>query len=123
MSHPDLHDDRPGTKKITFYDLRATGITWEALAKTEFLAIMQRAGHRESKTTLGYIREAEAVGIDAGQPFPPLPPDLIVATDNGHNRRARAAGLSTLPLKAGNSAGRVGRFLASPRGFEPLLQP
>jgi integrase len=119
----DLHDDRPGTKKVTFYDLRATGITWEALAKTEFLAIMQRAGHRESKTTLGYIREAEAVGIDAGEPFPALPLSLIVATDTGHNRKARALGLSTPPLNAGNSAGRVGCRVASPRGFEPLLQP
>ena len=45
----DLHDDRPGTKKVTYYDLRATGITWEALAKTEFLSIIQRAGHRESR--------------------------------------------------------------------------
>jgi integrase len=121
VDRANLHDDRPGTKKITFYDLRATGITWEALANTEFLAIMQRAGHRESKTTLGYIREA--VGIDAGQPFPPLPPDLVLATDNGHNRAARAAGLTTLAPKAGNSAARVGRRVASPRGFEPLLQP
>jgi hypothetical protein len=115
LDRADLQEDRPGTKKITFYDLRATGITWEALAKTEFLMIMQRAGHRESKTTLGYIREAEAVGIDAGQPFPPLPPDLIVATDNGHNRKARALGLTTPPLNAGNSAGRVGRQVVSPR--------
>ena len=119
VERADLHDDRPTTKKITFYDLRATGITWEALAKTEFLAIMQRAGHKESKTTLGYIREAEAVGLEVGDPFPVLPLSLIVATDTGHTRR----GLTTPALKAGNSASGVGRRVASPRGFEPLLQP
>jgi integrase len=49
--------------RFTLYDLRATGITWEALAGTERLTIMQRAGHEDSKTTLGYVREADAVGL------------------------------------------------------------
>jgi integrase len=79
----DLHRKTEGTKRITFYDLRATGITWEALAKTEMLTIMQRAGHDEPKTTLGYIREAEAVGYDAGVPFPPLPESLEKASGKG----------------------------------------
>jgi hypothetical protein len=51
-------------------DLRATGITWEALAKTELLTIMQHAGHTEPKTTMGYIREAEAVGLEVGSRSP-----------------------------------------------------
>jgi len=52
---------------------------------------------RESKTTLGYIGQSKAVGIDAGQPFPGLPLSLIVATDTGHNRKARALCLTTPP--------------------------
>jgi len=69
----DLHERRPTTKRVTFYDLRATGITWEALAKTDPLAIQQRAGHTDFKTTQGYIREADAVGAKLGSPFPDLP--------------------------------------------------
>jgi hypothetical protein len=34
VDRADLHRKMPGTKRVTFYDLRATGITWEALAKT-----------------------------------------------------------------------------------------
>jgi len=51
---PERRQD--ATKKVTFYDLRATGITWEALAKTEFLATVQRAGHgspRQRSATSG----------------------------------------------------------------------
>jgi hypothetical protein len=69
VDRADLHDDRPGTKKITFYDLRATGITREALAKTEFLAIMQRAGHRESKTTLATSARPKPLALMPGTRF------------------------------------------------------
>jgi integrase len=107
----DLHDDRPTTKKVTFYDLRATGITWEALAGTDLLTIMQRAGHRESKTTLGYVREADSVGLAIGAPFPSLP-STIVATNNGHTEEPTAQRRESAKKKE-----------ASPTGFEPVLQP
>jgi len=48
---------------------------------------MQRAGHDEPKTTLGYIREAESVRVAVGEPFPTLPSELletpITASDKG----------------------------------------
>lgn len=112
VTRSDLFEDRPTTKRVTFYDLRATGITWEALAGTELLTIMQRAGHEESKTTLGYVREADAVGLGAGAPFPPLPASMITATDSGHSRRPDA-----------ESASKQRDHAASPTGFEPVLQP
>jgi len=37
---------------------------------------MQRAGHTNFTTTLGYIRQVEAAGFDLGAPFPPLPDSL-----------------------------------------------
>jgi len=65
-------------KAITFYDLRATGITWMALRGDNPMAIKQRAGHRRFETTEGYIREAENLrSASAGEPFPPLPQVLV----------------------------------------------
>jgi len=70
-------DDRT-RKAMTFYDLRATGITWMALRGDNPLAIKQRAGHRRFETTEGYIREAENLrAANAGQPFPELPRALV----------------------------------------------
>lgn len=62
---------------ITFHDLRGTGVTWMALRGDEPLVIQGRAGHKDFATTQRYLREAESLGQDAGEPFPPLPAELI----------------------------------------------
>ncbi|HVX93661.1 MAG TPA: site-specific integrase, partial [Polyangia bacterium] len=62
---------------LTFHDLRGTGVTWMALRGDEPLAIQQRAGHADFATTQRYLREAETLGHDAGEPFPALPEDLL----------------------------------------------
>lgn len=62
---------------LTFHDLRGTGVTWMAVRGDEPLVIQQRAGHANFATTQRYLREAETLGQDSGQPFPPLPEDLI----------------------------------------------
>jgi hypothetical protein len=72
VTRADLHTDLPGSKRVTCYDLRATGITWEVLGGTEHVRMMQRAGREQFETTMGYIREADAVGLNAGEPFPQL---------------------------------------------------
>lgn len=65
-------------KQLTFHDLRATGITWMAVRGDDPLKIQQRAGHTEFSTTQGYIRQAEELRAgDFGEPFPPLPPELL----------------------------------------------
>lgn len=82
----DLYDDTETTKRLTFYDLRATGITWEAIAGTDPLKIMQRAGHLSFTTTQIYIRQTETIGVDAGKPFSALPASLLgsaAARDDG----------------------------------------
>jgi hypothetical protein len=38
---------------------------------------MQRVGHQRFETTLLYIREAETLGMNVGEPFPPLPKSLL----------------------------------------------
>jgi len=58
-------------RHIRFHDLRASGITWWALAAVPPLSIKERAGHRNFTTTEIYIRAAETVGQGVGTPFPP----------------------------------------------------
>ncbi len=71
--------DRSATEKpMTFHDLRATGITWEAVAGTDAQKILARAGHSDFTTTQIYIRMAESVrGVNFGEPFPSLPKCLF----------------------------------------------
>lgn len=83
VKRPDLHHADATRKAMTFYDLRATGITWAAVRGDDHLRIMQRAGHEGFTTTLLYIREAENLGGTFGQVFPELPVELLggVAVD------------------------------------------
>ena len=64
-------------KQLTFHDLKATGTTWAAVRGDDPIVIMKRAAHRDFKTTLGYIREAENHKAGFGTPFPPLPNCLL----------------------------------------------
>ena len=76
VTRADLFADDASRKPMTFHDLRATGITWCAVRGDDPLKIKQRAGHATFSTTEGYIREAENLGGNFGEVFPPLPPDL-----------------------------------------------
>ena len=99
----------PTRKAITFYDLRATGITWMALRNDNPMAIKQRAGHRRFETTEGYIREAENLrAANAGQPFPPLPASLL-----GSGQVLAKASF------AGLAKPKTSVLLAERAGFEP----
>jgi integrase len=114
VTRADLFEDSATTKNVTFYDLRATGITWEALAGTEPLRIHQRASHERFQTTQGYIRQAEAVGLASDAPFPTLP-GCLVSSQASPNR----PGDETALLMTRNYYTKS----ASPTGFEPVLQP
>ena len=75
-----LFTDTETVKHITFYDLRATGITWCAVRGDEVLRLQQRAGHEDVATTQGYVREAENLRAHYGAVFAPLPPVLLVGS-------------------------------------------
>jgi hypothetical protein len=77
VERAELHEDTPTRKAMTFYDLRATGITWSAVRGDEPLKIMQRAGHTEFDTTMIYVRMAEELRRGFGTPFAPLPAELV----------------------------------------------
>jgi integrase len=105
-----LFENTETVKNITMYDLRATGITWRTLRGDDTRVIQAAAGHEKYSTTEGYVRVASIFKGRVGDPFPPLPEVL------------RSRSLITFlreSLSNRDDAGKV----ASPRGFEPLLQP
>lgn len=83
VTRAELFASSKTRKQITWYDLRATGVTWRAIRGDNPIAIMHQAGHADFKTTQLYIREAEAVGASFGPVFPPLPPELFEASQEG----------------------------------------
>jgi integrase len=88
VTRAELFADDATRKNITFHDLRATGITWMAIRGDEPLKIMQRAGHEDFQTTMGYVREAENLAHPVGEPFPPLPSILLVSQDESQESPA-----------------------------------
>lgn len=78
VTRAELFADDATRKQITFHDLRATGITWMAIRGDEPQRIMHRAGHENMSTTMGYVREAEALEYLRTDVFPPLPEELFL---------------------------------------------
>jgi len=92
VTRSELHDDAPTRKKMTFHDLRATGVTWMAIRGDDPLRIQQRAGHEDFATTQGYIREAESIREGFGEVFPALPEAMLDGGGGGSNRSANRTG-------------------------------
>jgi integrase len=81
ITRAELHTTTKTTKKLSWHDLRATGLTWMAVRGDEPLKIMQRAGHTNFQTTQIYVRTAEAIRDGFGAPFPALPLALFGPED------------------------------------------
>ena len=77
VDRPELFANDRTRKWITFHDLRATGITWMAIAGVDPLKIKQRAGHANLATTERYIRVAEELRPGAWKVFPCLPRSIL----------------------------------------------
>lgn len=83
VDRPALHARTATTKNLTFHDAgRASGATWMALRGDDPLRIQRRLGHSDFATTQIYIREAESLGRDVGEPFPELPDALLAAAES-----------------------------------------
>jgi integrase len=80
ITRAELFADDETRAPLTFHDLRATGMTWRAVRGDDPLKIQRAVGHRSLGTTQRYIREAEVIGRDIGQPFPPLPAALLTTS-------------------------------------------
>lgn len=114
VDRAELHVTDKTRQQMTFYGLRATGITWMALRGDEPLRIQQRAGHKEFKTTQGYIRAAEELehSISSTDVFPALPPEVF-------SSGISSEGASVWGLMRPGAWEKAQERLASPAGFEP----
>jgi hypothetical protein len=96
---------REERRRTTFHDLKATAVTWMALRGDNPLAIMQRAAHRDVKTTQRYLRAAEMVE----------PPGIEF--DSGNNPKSATSLVSrarSMRSKAVSPASRCTGVLVSP---------
>lgn len=62
---------------VGFRSWRDTGITWLALAGIDLAKMQRRAGHEDITTTMRYVKAAEDMSGTIGEPFPPLPSELV----------------------------------------------
>jgi integrase len=84
-------------KRMTFHDLRATGITWAAIRGDDTLKIMSRSGHSEYQTMMGYVREGEVMRDGFGDVFAGLPEALL-----------ESPRLAPIPQEKGQKPGEMG---------------
>jgi integrase len=80
VTRAELFADDETRAPLTFHDLRATGLTWRAVRGDDALKIQRAVGHKSLATTQRYIREAEVIGRDIGEPFPALPLGLLATS-------------------------------------------
>jgi integrase len=73
VTRADLFADDATRRKLSFHDLRHTGITWRAVRGDEPLKVQRAAGHDDLRTTQHYINEAQTFEGEAfGEPFPAI---------------------------------------------------
>lgn len=89
VGRTELHERAATRKVLTFYDLRSTGSTWQAVRGDDALKIMERAGHKDMATTMMYVRTAQQLVDGFGEPFPELPPNLLGSKSVFAGRNAR----------------------------------
>jgi len=79
VTRPRLTADNPREEPVDFRSLRDSGITWLALSGVDVAKIQRRCGHDDIATSLGYVKLAEDIAGHVGEPFPPLPEELVGA--------------------------------------------
>ncbi|HEY8079670.1 MAG TPA: hypothetical protein VIF62_36320, partial [Labilithrix sp.] len=77
VTRPRLTENTATTMMVGFRSWRDTGITWMAIAGVDVAKMQRRAGHDHVSTTMGYVKAAEDISGTIGEPFPPLPAELI----------------------------------------------
>ena len=115
ISRPALFTDTATTVQANFRTWRDSGITWLAMANVGVDRIMRRAGHDAIQTTLGYVKQAEDLIGDLGEPFAPLPAALLSRS----KPRSKSETAATNALVFPSETLRRGRDSNPRSGFSP----
>ncbi len=93
-TRPRLFENTATTMSVNFRSLRDSGITWLAITGVDIVKTQRRAGHDSIETTLSYTKAAEDLTGSIGEPFGPLPADLVAGVEpiggSGGSRQRRA---------------------------------
>ncbi len=115
VKRAELFEETETHLQIDFRSLRDSGITWRFLAEHRSEVVQREAGHEHISTTLGYAKEVQNKQGRYGQPFPPLPPDLV--KPNPPESSGESSGGSGNPGKTGRKGS--GRRDLNPRQRAP----
>lgn len=74
-----LHVTTLSMVRANFRSWRDSGITWLAMVGLDVAKIMRRAGHDDVATTMRYVKQAEDIDGELGEPFAELPDELTSA--------------------------------------------
>lgn len=118
-TRPRLFENTATTMAVNFRSLRDSGITWLALSGVDVLKIQRRAGHESIETTLGYVKQAEDLTGQIGEPFGPLPANLVagVEPDGAGGSRQRIAARVRANVRAKSPAA-----VTKPRKTRPSME-
>lgn len=78
VDRAELHTTTATHVQANFRSCRDSGITWLAMSGLDVAKIVRRAGHDDVQTSMGYVKQAEDLSGELGEPFGPLPPSLVL---------------------------------------------
>ncbi|HTN84851.1 MAG TPA: hypothetical protein VL242_14230 [Sorangium sp.] len=90
VARPDLFANDRTRKQLTFYDLRATGITWMAVRGTTRSGSRAGAATCRSRRQSATSASAEQVRDGSGEVFPALPTELVLSLDQSSSEATRS---------------------------------
>ncbi len=108
VKRAELHATTATHVRSNFRSWRDSGLTWLAMTGLGVDKISRRAGHDMIQTTMGYVKQAEDLTGDLGEPFAPLPAALVKGTtDDGDDARRPLAAppVGTIPIQIGPAIG------------------
>jgi integrase len=94
VERAELHTSTRTHVQAVFRSWRDSGLTWLAMTGLGVDKISRRAGHDMVQTTMGYVKQAEDLTGDLGQPFGPLPASLVAPNGSGGVSVFRSSGPS-----------------------------
>lgn len=103
VDRAELHVTTATHVQANFRTCRDSGITWLAMSGLDVAKIVRRAGHDDVQTSMGYVKLAEDLTGELGDPFGPLPASLVEGDSSGES--SGPSGTAVFPSENGAGEG------------------